>query len=267
MKGLDHIVVCVDDLDQTAQTYRELGFTVTPRAKHPFGTHNCIVQLDGFFIELLTVAEPEKIPNEKASHFGFARFIQRYLAKRQGISMLVMDTTDFQADNAAAKQAGLTTWPPFEFSRNATLPSKEVVEVSFGLNFVTHRKIPEAGFFTCQQFQPQYFWRPEYQRHDNGSNRIIEVCMVAENPAAFGKFMSAFTHCDVSHSTDSQVTINTGRGRVIIVTPAVFQQRYQTPAPDLSDGPQLAGLTIGVESAAPQPVSLCGTAILFEPAG
>ncbi len=264
MKGLDHIVMCVNDLDQAADAYRQLGFTVTPRAKHPFGTHNCIIQLDGFFLELLTVGEPEKIPAEKTGHFGFARFNQHYLKQRQGISMLVMDTSDFRDDNKAARKAGLSTYPPFEFSRKAILPSKEVVEVSFGLNFVTHPRIPDAGFFTCQQFQPEYFWKPEYQRHDNTARQIIEVCMVANKPAKFASFMSAFTHCDITDASDSQVTIDTSRGRIVIASPPVFQQRYQTSAPDLSNGPQLAGLTIGVKAAPPPPINICGIAILFD---
>ncbi len=266
MKGLDHVVLCVNNLDQAANAYRQLGFTVTPRAKHPFGTHNCIIQLNGFFLELLTVAEPEKIPPEQTGHFGFARFNQHYLEQRQGMSMLVMDSTDFRADNLAAKQSGITTCQPFEFSRKATLPSKEVVEVSFGLNFVTHQEIPDAGFFTCQQFQPEYFWMPEYQRHDNSANQIIEICMVADKPANFAKFISAFTHCDVTHATDTRIEVNTARGRLVIVTPTIFQKRYQTPPPDLSNGPQLTGLTIGVQAMPSKPVSICGTAILFEPA-
>ena len=59
-RGLDHIVHAVADLDGAAQIYRQLGFTVGARNKHPWGTHNHIVQLPGFFIELLTLAEREQ---------------------------------------------------------------------------------------------------------------------------------------------------------------------------------------------------------------
>jgi catechol 2,3-dioxygenase-like lactoylglutathione lyase family enzyme len=53
-RGLDHIVHAVRDLDAAADLYRRLGFTVGARNKHPWGTHNHVVQLSGFFIELLT---------------------------------------------------------------------------------------------------------------------------------------------------------------------------------------------------------------------
>ena len=43
------------DLDAAAEDYRRLGFTVGARNRHPWGTHNAIVQFPGVFIELLTV--------------------------------------------------------------------------------------------------------------------------------------------------------------------------------------------------------------------
>ncbi len=267
MKGLDHIVLCVNDLDAAANSYRQSGFTVTPRAQHPFGTHNCIIQLDGFFLELLTVAEPEKIPADQAGQFGFARFNQHYLEQGEGASMLVMDSNDFRADQAAAQKAGLETYLPFEFSRKTTLPGGEVVEVSFGLNFVTNNKIPKAAFFNCQQFNPEYFWNAQYQKHHNGANSIVEICIIAENPAEFAPFMTTFMQCQISNADSTGITIPTARGRVTIVTPQKFTSRYHAPAPNLNEGPLLAGMTIGVSGSPPDPVSKYGVAILFEPVG
>jgi catechol 2,3-dioxygenase-like lactoylglutathione lyase family enzyme len=47
-RGLDHIVHAVRDLDAAAELYRSLGFTVGARNRHPWGTHNIIVQLPAF---------------------------------------------------------------------------------------------------------------------------------------------------------------------------------------------------------------------------
>jgi len=263
MKGLDHLVVCVNDLDAAAQTYRQLGFTVTPRARHPFGTHNCIVQLDGFFLELLTVAEPEKISQPPSGQFSFAAFNQYYLAQQQGCSMLVMDTTDFRQDNINAQQANIDTYELFEFSRQAVLPSKQSVTVSFGLNFVSSPLIPMAGFFTCQQFQPEYFWKSEYQQHDNSASKIVEVCLVAQNPAEVEPFLTAFTAGEAI-AEDDDIIIQTSRGRLAVLTPTSFEKRYQTTAPDMTNGPQLAGFTIGMSDEPLKPQTVYGAAILFE---
>ena len=49
-RGLDHIVHAVRDLDAAAALYQRLGFQVGARNAHPWGTHNHIVQMPGFFI-------------------------------------------------------------------------------------------------------------------------------------------------------------------------------------------------------------------------
>jgi Glyoxalase-like domain len=59
--GLDHIVHVVHDLDGAAEFYGRAGFTVGARNRHAWGTHNRIVQLKNCYIEILAVAEPEKI--------------------------------------------------------------------------------------------------------------------------------------------------------------------------------------------------------------
>ena len=63
-RGPDHIVHAVRDLDAVADFYRRIGFTVGARNRHSWGTHNCIVQFPGFFIEILTLAEPEKLGDD-----------------------------------------------------------------------------------------------------------------------------------------------------------------------------------------------------------
>jgi hypothetical protein len=60
-RGIDHLVLCVEDLELGAEFFRNLGFTTTPRARHPWGTDNCLIQLAGSFIELLTVSRPSLI--------------------------------------------------------------------------------------------------------------------------------------------------------------------------------------------------------------
>ena len=66
-----------------------MGFTVTPRAEHPFGTANHLVQLQGNFLELLGIASPTRIPDERAGAFNFADFNRRFLDVAEGMSMLV----------------------------------------------------------------------------------------------------------------------------------------------------------------------------------
>src|SRR4029077_6476483 len=182
-RKFDRLVLCAEDLDRACQFYGSIGFTLTPLARHPFGTANSLVQLRGNFLELLGVADPAAIPKPAAGKFSFGAFNETFLKKREGFSMLVLASKDAAADAAAFKAQGLDAYDVFNFGRDATLPDGGKARVDFSLAFVTEPSMPDAVFFACQQHAPQYFWRPEYQKHANGAIRIAEVVMSARDPA------------------------------------------------------------------------------------
>jgi hypothetical protein len=187
-RRFDHLVLCVADLERARTFYGSIGFTLTPRALHPFGTANSLVQLQGNFLELLSIADPALIAKAEPGKFSFARFNEAFLKKREGFSMLVLASGDAAADAAEFKKSGLDAYDVFHFGRDATLPDGSKARVDFSLAFVTHPDMPDAAFFTCQQHAPQYFWRPEYQRHANGAIRVVEVVMSAANPGSYRLF-------------------------------------------------------------------------------
>ena len=86
-RGIDHVVHAVHDLDAAASLYERLGFQVGSRNRHPWGTHNRVVQLAGSYVELLTVAEPERIPPHGPGSFSFGAFNNDFLRHQQGIAM------------------------------------------------------------------------------------------------------------------------------------------------------------------------------------
>jgi len=113
-RAFDHLVLCVDNLDAARITYEALGFTTTPNAVHPFGTGNFLIQLQGCFLELLTVADPRRITAPAPEQFSFGDYTRRYLGRREGFSMLALRSGDAAADRAAFTAAGLDTYPLFE---------------------------------------------------------------------------------------------------------------------------------------------------------
>src|SRR5690349_24797111 len=84
-RGLDHIVHAVHDLDAAGETYQRLGFTVGARNRHPWGTHNRIVQFPGVFIELLGLGELDRIPPAQPRTFSFGGFTRDFLAGGEGL--------------------------------------------------------------------------------------------------------------------------------------------------------------------------------------
>ena len=97
-RGIDHIVHAVRDLDAAARASRRLGFTVGARNSHPWGTHNRIVQFSGCFINVDSVEEPDKISPRGLRLPSFGAFNRDFLARQEGLSMVVLEGRDADAD-------------------------------------------------------------------------------------------------------------------------------------------------------------------------
>jgi catechol 2,3-dioxygenase-like lactoylglutathione lyase family enzyme len=250
-RGIDHLVLCVRDLERARDFYRRLGFTLTPPARHPFGTGNSLVQLaDRSFLELLTVLDPEAIPPMRPGQFSFGAYNRDFLARQEGCSMLVLDTRDAEADARAFRAAGLGDFAPFRFERPAKLPDGTLAKVGFSLAFALDPKLPEAVFFTCRQHAPELFWKPEYQQHENGAAAIEEVALAAPDPLALAGTFEAVTEVPPEAGADA-IVARTARGSVRALTPAAFARRYAgAEAPTLRRGARFAGCRLVVEDLA-----------------
>jgi len=239
--GLDHVVHAVRDLEGAAGLYRRLGFTVGGRNRHSWGTHNHVVQLPGFFIELLTVAEPEKLGSDGFSNL-FGRFNQSFLANQDGLSLLLLETDDAAMDAAAFQSAGIGASEVLKFEREAKRPDGATVKVAFSLAFARDGGAPGVGFAVCQQHFPENFWSPAFQQHPNTASGIAGAVLVAENPTDHHIFLSAFTGVRDLHATSSGVSAETPRGDIKVMDPAAFYSHFGTEPPDISRGARLAAL-------------------------
>ena len=245
-RRFDHLVLCAEDLDRACQFYGAIGFTLTPRARHPFGTANSLVQLQGNFLELLSIADPALIPKVEPGIFSFAAYNETFLKKREGFSMLVFATSDAAADAAEFKKNRLSDYEVFHFGRQTTLPDGSKAQVDFSLAFVTNSAMPEAAFFTCQQHAPQYFWRPEFQHHANGAIRIVEAVISAARPDEHKSFLEPLMQAPARVSA-AGLSIGEGGERLTVLNHAGLAARFpEIPHSDSGDSPRLEAYGIEV---------------------
>ncbi|MBI4636056.1 MAG: VOC family protein [Candidatus Rokubacteria bacterium] len=107
LRGIDHIVIVVPDLETAAKSYERLGFTVVRGGRHPIGTHNALIALaDGSYIELIAFYEtnPEHrwwVPLERGG----------------GLVDFCMQTDDLGADTLALRRAGVEIDDPKPLTR------------------------------------------------------------------------------------------------------------------------------------------------------
>ncbi|MGH6725619.1 MAG: VOC family protein [Pseudolabrys sp.] len=260
-RGLDHIVHAVRDLDAAAALYRGLGFTVGARNRHPWGTHNYIVQFPGFFIEMLTLAEPDKLGDDGFSKF-FGTFNRDFIKRHEGLSLLILQSDDASADEAAFRAAGIAASETMRFAREGKRPDGSPVKLGFSLAFAEDKAAPDIHFATCQQHAPDNFWNPAFQKHANSVTGIAGVVAVAAVPARHRDFMQAFAGAKATAAEDG-FAIATPRGAVEVMTPDAFVARFGVAAPDVTRGARLAALRFTVADAgllqgAPEQASIAG---------
>lgn len=240
-RGLDHIVHAVRDLDAGADLYRRCGFTVGARNKHAWGTHNHLVQLPGFFIEVLTLAEPDKLGGDGFSQL-FGRFNGDFIARHDGLSLMILESKDAAADRKAFADAGISASDTLKFEREGRKPDGSPVKVAFSLAFARDAKAPEAGFAVCQQHYPENFWNPVFQQHANTVAAVAGVVMVADNPSDHHVFASAFAGRRDIQSTSSGISIETPRGQIQIMDPPAFRDHFGASPPEPGTGLRIAAM-------------------------
>lgn len=244
-RGIDHIVHAVRDLDAAAALYRRLGFTVGARNHHPWGTHNHIVQLSGFFIELLTVAEPDKLGTYGLSTL-FGAFNRDFLSRTEGLSLLILESHDAKADAAAFANAGIAKSGAMRFDRDASHPNGTKLNVGFSLAFAESDCAPMIHFATCQQHFPENFWNAAFQQHANGAQSIGGVVIVAGKPAEYRAFVSTFTGVSDLRSSVNVVVAKTPRDDVATMDPVGFRSVFGSGAPPVNAGGRLAAVRLAV---------------------
>jgi catechol 2,3-dioxygenase-like lactoylglutathione lyase family enzyme len=247
-KGLDHLVIAVRDLDAAGRFYEQLGFQISARNRHPWGTENRIIQFPGAFLELVTVADAKLIPPHGPRFFSFGAFVAAALKRRQGLAMLVLESNDAKADAAAFSQAGIGDYAPFFFERQGKRPDGSAMRVAFTLAFARDVMARECGFFTCQQHEPQNFWNATFQQHPNGATGLSAALMIADNPTDHHIFLQAFTGQRGPRSNSLGLSFPLPRARLDVLTPAAGAAMTGEPALMRLSKPRLIGFSVMIPS-------------------
>ncbi len=247
-RPIDHLVVAVPDLAGAAALYRVLGFTVGARNRHPWGTVNAIVQLDGAFLELIGLDEDFEPPPEDDPASPFAASVVAAVARGGGLALVALASMDADADARAFDAAGLGPARRLDFGRSAVSADGTRREVSFSLAFPEVPSLPEARLFTCRHHRPQNFWNPAAQRHANGALRLDGVVLAAEAPQHHVAALAAV--CDAAPSgPPERPSFEGGTGRITAMTPADVRARYGEAAGAVPG--RFAGFGVAVEALDP----------------
>jgi hypothetical protein len=213
VRGIDHFVIRVADLDAGEALFRRLGFVLTPRGFHTGrGSANHTAPLrGGNYFELIHLG-----PNAAPSPFA---------SRPQGPVAVALEPSDSRSVHAELVAMGYGVPEPRDLSRPVHLPDG-VREARF-LNASLPAIPPKAvALFTCQHLTRDLVWRPEWESHANEAERVTDIIVVHPSPAGLAETQRLiFGTSAVGAGTDG-LTITVGPDRIVILTPAAFGARY-----------------------------------------
>ncbi|CAA7624555.1 VOC family protein [Magnetospirillum sp. UT-4] len=229
--GLDHAVIAVRDLDQAAEVFRRLGFTLTPRGHHAeWGTANHCAMFGQDYVELLS---PEGDGAE-------AEAVRAFLEQREGLMGLALRTNDGAASGESLRRAGLDVPVPRSLSRRLDAPDEPVL--MFSETPLPADATPGVPTRMIQHLTAQRDRHPEWLQHVNGAFGIAAVTAVVDDPVSL---TPAWDRVFGPHSavvTDETVTVHTGRGLIFLTRPEDLTQLH--PDAELDEQPPPPALVV-----------------------
>jgi len=100
---VDHVMICVPDLERGIDAYRRIGFNIYPGGAHTGrATHNAIAFTGEEYIEVLSIRDRSAVAAGSADEG-----LSRYLDEGGGFRVIALQSDDLEADVAAMRRRGV----------------------------------------------------------------------------------------------------------------------------------------------------------------
>lgn len=216
---LDHVVINVRDrIDDGADTFRRLGFTLTPRGYHTLGSMNHLAMFGTEYLEL--IAAP-------AGSTGRPEILEA----PEGLNGLVFGTDDSAAVFDALHEAGVPILPPQQFSRPVALADGPRDAV-FRTVRVPNDAVAAGRLYFCHHLTRDLVWRDEWRHHPNGVVGVARAVIAEAHPAMLCGLLAQMFGEDALTPIQGGARLAVGLSSFDIVTPSALHDAYGDAAPD-----------------------------------
>lgn len=217
---LDHVVINVRDrIDEGAETFRRLGFTLTPRGYHTLGSMNHLAMFGTDYLELIAAPPADTQRPE-------------IMEAAEGLNGLVFGTEDSAVTYAALQQAGVPVLPPGEFSRPVALSDGTTRDAVFRTVRLAPGTVTAGRLYFCHHFTRDLVWRDEWRHHANGATGVARAVIAATDPSELGALFARMFGPEAVRPIAGGLALAVGVSRFDVVTPEVLQREYGELAPD-----------------------------------
>jgi hypothetical protein len=227
-RAVDHLVLPVAQLDRARQRLTQLGFTVAADADHPFGTRNaCVFFADDTYLEPLAVGSREDcLEAARTGNVFVARHLAYQFRRGEGLSAMVVKTSDAEADHARFVAEGLSGGEMLGFSRQFRLPDGRAAEAAFKLAFAADLRSPDFFAFSCERVNPLPVDRGALQEHANAAAGLSRIVLAEHNPSDFQYLLEAVLDQRDVTAHSFGLSIETANATVDVLTPEGLAAHY-----------------------------------------
>lgn len=235
VKGIDHAVVVVRDIDAARDAWARLGFQVQPRGFHMrLGTANHLMIFADNYVELIGIVE--------ANPFNAERRI--WLEDGGGLANAALRTDGAALAHAAWTEAGLEPDPVLEFDRAVQIGGREE-RAAFRTVRLGRRRAKLLGFFACEHLTPRFVYRQEWARHPNSVVALAGATVIADDPATDETYVRKVFGDAAVRRKDGELLVVSGGTPIRYMTRERFLSMYPGITPNRSgDHPALLSFRV-----------------------
>jgi catechol 2,3-dioxygenase-like lactoylglutathione lyase family enzyme len=224
ISGIDHPILWVSDLEQAANRYRRLGFTLSQLYVHPkaVGTANYNMMFQNDYLELLVSVEDNPRNAQRRV---------RLATEGDGLKDMGLRTGDADAAFETVKAAGLSPLPVFDHHR----PEGNETARFRIIYLPADRLLPGLGFHVIQHLTPELIWKRNAPAHPNGARGIAGLVIAAADPTAIAAPYAKVFGVEPQPDAGGTVTVAAGKSRLRVAPTAeiakLFPGIHFKPAP------------------------------------
>jgi hypothetical protein len=217
---LDHVVINARGrIEDAAQCYRRLGFSLTPLGRHTLGSMNHLAVLARDYIELVGVDTAAATQRRELLDFP------------DGLNAVVFATEDADAVHRALAPTHAPVEAPLDFARPVTIAGASI-DARFRVVRVAAAAAPYGRLYFCQHLTPQLVWRDEWRGHPNGAVAVARAVIAADDPVAVGTLYRGLFGADCLRPVAGGLSLAMGLARLDILTHAALAAAFGAAAPE-----------------------------------
>ncbi|AVO44544.1 VOC family protein [Phreatobacter cathodiphilus] len=232
--AIDHLLTYVADGAAAADTFRRLGFTLSPVSRiESMGITNQMVLFQDAvpgaanFIELMSVSDPDRLPPPMVALLG---------GEERAKSMVLSTADAFGCHTHLAAQQ-LPFAAPVHVRREWKLDDGTSVHPEFDVILPATAGLT---FNACRYYNVEHYRRPDWTAHPNTVTGLDAVLAVAPDPGALAARFAGILQCPVRQQ-DGCLVVEAGGVALDIYGPEALAARYGLDAAAPAELPAYVG--------------------------